>query len=93
LISGENTKACLLRCLSLFMWPAFFRTFEMGILWHTIKYGRSENIFMAKLQNKTKMQGESIALVSMNCLGEGVMSHEVCMKSNIHKCQITLLDS
>jgi hypothetical protein len=33
-----------------------------------------------QLQNKTKSLGESIALVSTNCLGEGVMSQEQCIK-------------
>jgi hypothetical protein len=56
-MSGEHTKACLLRCLSLSMWPAFFRTSEMGVSWHTTKYGRSENIFMASYKIKQKGRG------------------------------------
>jgi hypothetical protein len=52
-----TTKACLLRCLSLSMWPAFIKTFEMGISWHTINYGRSENIFTASCKTKQKGSG------------------------------------
>jgi hypothetical protein len=41
------------------MWPAFLRTSEMGVSLYTIKYGRSENIVMARYKTKQKGRGRA----------------------------------
>jgi hypothetical protein len=72
-LSTQMPEPLYVACLLQDFWNGGLMTYNQ--IWQVREY------LYGQLQNKTKGQGKSIALVSMNCLWERVMGQELCMKS------------